>query len=145
MNTQYERILVPTDGSPEAETAVAHAVELASRYGATLHALSVVDVSHFKGLDVDTSVIAEGFEAEARAAVERVAEAGEKAAVPVEQAVLDGTPTEVILDYVDEHDVDLIVAGTRSHQGLERFLIGSVTDRLVRHADVPVLTVRTTA
>jgi nucleotide-binding universal stress UspA family protein len=142
MNTQYERILVPTDGSPESEAAVAHAVELAARYDATLHALSVVDVSHFSGLDVDTSVIVDGFEEEAQAAVDRVAEAATEAGVTVETAMVHGAAGEGILEYAANHDVDLVVVGTRGRHGLEGLLLGSVADRVLRHADVPVLTVR---
>ncbi|SEP30760.1 Nucleotide-binding universal stress protein, UspA family [Halogranum amylolyticum] len=141
MGTEYERILIPTDGSPEAEAAVAHAVELAARYDATLHALSVADVSHFHGLDADTSVIVEGFDEEARTAVDHVADAGAAAGVTVETAVEHGPASETILTFVDDHDVDLVVVGTRGRHGLEQFLLGSVADRLVRRAAVPVLTI----
>lgn len=143
MDTQYEQILIPTDGSPESEAAVAHAVELANRYDATLHALSVADVSHFHGLDADTSVIVEGFEEEARAAVDHVADAGAAAGVTVKTTVGQGSVSETILEYVTENDIDLVVVGTRGHHGLERYLIGSVAERLVRRSPVPVLTVRT--
>lgn len=142
MNAQYKRVLIPTDGSPEAETALTHAVELASRYGATLHAISVVDVSHFKGIDVDTSVIVDGFEDDAQKAVSRVVDAAETAGVPVQTTIVRGHVAETILGFVDDHDIDLVVVGTRGEHGLERFLLGSVAERLVRHASVPVLTVR---
>ncbi|SFK61797.1 Nucleotide-binding universal stress protein, UspA family [Halogranum rubrum] len=142
MDTQYERVLIPTDGSPEAAAALAHAVELASRYDATLHAVAVVDVSHFKGIDADTSVIVDGFEADARKAVSRAVDAGETVGVPVETTIVRGHVAETILDFVDDHDIDVVVVGTRGHHGLERFLLGSVAERLVRHASVPVLTVR---
>ena len=145
MTTQYERILVPTDGSPEAEVAVAHAVELAARYDATLHALSVVDVSHFRGVDADTSVIVDGFETEAQAAVDHVADAGAAAGVTVTTALPHGKTSETILDYVDEEKIDLVVVGTRGQHGLEQFLLGSVAERLVRTSPVPVLTVRSPA
>jgi nucleotide-binding universal stress UspA family protein len=143
MDTQYEQLLIPTDGSPEAEAAVAHAVELANRYDATLHALSVADVSHFRGLDVDTSVIVEGFEEEARTAVDYVADTGAEAGVTVKTTVGQGSVSETILEYIAENDIDLVVVGTRGHHGLERYLLGSVAERLVRRSPVPVLTVRT--
>jgi nucleotide-binding universal stress UspA family protein len=64
----------------------------------------------------------------------------------VTTAVLHGSATEEILTYVDDHDIDVVVVGTRGHhglEGLERFLLGSVTERVVRRSPVPVLTVRT--
>jgi nucleotide-binding universal stress UspA family protein len=56
--------------------------------------------------------------------------------------VRSGNPHETILDYTDEHDIDLVVMGTHGRTGLDRYLLGSVTEKVVRTSDVPVLTVR---
>jgi nucleotide-binding universal stress UspA family protein len=138
----YERILVPTDGSPAAEAAVEQAVSLAAQYDATLHALYVVDTSAYSTIEAGAEIIINALEEEGEAAVQEIAEAGEEAGVDVETTVTAGTAYRSILEYVDDHDVDLVVMGTHGRRGLDRYLLGSVTERVVRTADVPVLTVR---
>ncbi|WP_129112782.1 universal stress protein [Halegenticoccus tardaugens] len=138
----YERILIPTDGSDAAESAVERAVDLAAEYGATLHALYVVDTAAYGTVDVNFPAFAEELEKEGERAVERVAEAAAEANVPVETEVTPGSPERVITKYVREHDIDLVVMGTHGRRGLERYLLGSVTARVVRTSDAPVLTVR---
>jgi nucleotide-binding universal stress UspA family protein len=60
----------------------------------------------------------------------------------IEGVVAQGAPHQAILDYVDEHDIDLVVMGTHGRTGLDRYLLGSVTEKVVRLSDAPVLTVR---
>jgi nucleotide-binding universal stress UspA family protein len=140
----YDAILVPTDGSPAAERAVDHALELASTFDATVHALYVVDAALYSSLEAGIDAVIEALEDEGEAAVEAVKSRCETAGVAAETAVLVGTVHRSIRDYVDEHDIDLVVMGTHGRQGIERFILGSVTERTVRLSDVPVLTVRGT-
>lgn len=138
----YDTILVPTDGSSAVVEAVERAVDLAERYDATVHALYVVDSSAYGTLDTSTSVVVDALEDEGETAVNYVADEAEAAGVPVETAVVTGTPHRTIMDYVDDHDVDMVVMGTHGRRGFDRFLLGSVTEKVVRTAPVPVLTVR---
>jgi nucleotide-binding universal stress UspA family protein len=138
----YDTILVPTDGSAAVVEAVERAVDLAERYDATVHALYVVDSSAYGTLDMSTSVVVDALEDEGETAVSYVAEEAEAAGVPVETAVVTGTPHRTIMDYIDEHDVDMVVMGTHGRRGFDRFLLGSVTEKVVRTAPVPVMTVR---
>jgi nucleotide-binding universal stress UspA family protein len=138
----YDSILVPTDGSPAAERAVDHAVELASTFDATVHALYVVDVALYSSLEAGIDSVVEALEDEGDAAVEAVRSRCDAAGIDAETAVVVGTVHRSIRDYVAEHDIDLVVMGTHGRQGIERFLLGSVTERTVRLSDVPVLTVR---
>jgi len=62
--------------------------------------------------------------------------------LPVETATEQGIPRDVILDYADGADVDMIVMATHGRTGLEHYLIGSVTEKIVRRSPVPVVTVR---
>jgi nucleotide-binding universal stress UspA family protein len=62
--------------------------------------------------------------------------------VPTERVVREGIPHAAVLDYVDDSSVDLVVMGTHGRTGLDHYLVGSVTERVVRNAPVPVLTVR---
>lgn len=138
----YDEILVPTDGSPAAEAALDHAIDIASKYDARVHALYVVDATAFASVEAGTELIIEALEEEGREAVDRIHDAAESADVPVRTRVQSGTAYRSILDYIEDNDIDLVVMGTHGRRGVERFLLGSVTERVVRSADVPVMTVR---
>lgn len=139
----YDRILVPTDGSDGVERAIDEAVGLATAVGATIHALYVVDQRGYSTLpDTKWLTIEEALEHEGEAAVATVAERAADAGVDAETTVADGIPHRTILEYAADHDVDVIVMGTHGRSGLEHFLIGSVTEKVIRSADIPVLVVR---
>lgn len=137
----YDRILVPTDGSTGTAHVAMQALDLASQYGATVHALSVVDHSVLSILE-DSGQSSDVLEERGERAVGMIERMGESYDVPVETAVQHGDPAEQILAYADEQEVDLIVAGTHGRTGIRRQLLGSVAERLVRHSESPVMTVR---
>ncbi|ESS03376.1 MAG: universal stress protein UspA related nucleotide-binding protein [uncultured archaeon A07HR67] len=138
----YDDILVPTDGSPASDAAIDHAIDLADRYGARLHALYVVDGSAYSTLEAGSEVVIDALESEGEQATERVADAAAVAGVETTTTVTSGTAYRAIREYADERAIDMIVMGTHGRKGLDRYLLGSVTERVVRTADVPVLTVR---
>ncbi len=148
MNPTYDTILVPTDGSAPAKVAAEHAVALADAFGGELHALSVVDDRAY-GRVIGGSDIERAAENWRAAAAEQAAEAAraldslaDEAGVPCHTAVEYGAPAEAIRTYAATHGVDLVVVGTHGRTGLDRLLLGSVTERVVRTSDVPALTVR---
>jgi nucleotide-binding universal stress UspA family protein len=139
----YNRVLLPTDGSAEMAPVVDHAAALAARDDAAIHALYVVDAAGFASLPMETSWegISELLYEEATAAlneVERIV--GERAAV--ERFVVEAKPHSAIVDHADADDCDLIVMGTHGRGGIDRLLLGSVAERVVRRSPVPVMTVR---
>lgn len=138
----YDEILVPTDGSPAAEAAIDHAIDLAENYDSRVHALFVVDASAFASVEAGSEMVIEALENEGKEAVQRIREAADEAGVEVLATVRTGTAYRSILDYIEEKEIDLVVMGTHGRRGVERFLLGSVTERVVRSADVPVMTVR---
>jgi nucleotide-binding universal stress UspA family protein len=142
--TMYDRILVPTDGSEGVERAVDHATELAAAHGASLHAVYVVNTASYGTLPMETSWegVADMLRDEGEAAVERVKAIADERGVPVEVALVDGTPSKEIVRYAESNDCDLVVMGTHGRGGIDRLLLGSVAERVVRSSDVPVLTVR---
>jgi len=139
----YHEILVPTDGSPAAAAAIDHAIDLAQKYDARVHGLYVVDASAFASVDAGSEMVVDALEQEGEQAVDEVRERAEAAGVEAETHVVSGTAYRSILDYVDSEAIDLVVMGTHGRRGIERFLLGSVTERVVRSSNVPVLTVRT--
>ncbi|WP_044957336.1 universal stress protein [Halarchaeum acidiphilum] len=139
----YDRILVPTDGSPESEEAVDEAMELADLTGATVVALYAVDTRDYSTLpESKWAALQSELRSEGEDAVEAVAERGEAAGVEVETIVAEGVPHEIILETAAGEDCDAIVMGTHGRSGVERFLLGSVTEKVVRQSDLPVLVVR---
>jgi nucleotide-binding universal stress UspA family protein len=141
LDSDFETILVPTDGSDVANAAADHAIGLADGTDAALHVVHVVDVAATSRLGESAAVLA-GLEDAGREAVDDVIGRADEAEVrSVQASVLSGSPARSILDYTDDHDIGLIVMGTHGRSGLERYLIGSVTETVTRLADVPVLSV----
>jgi len=137
----YDSILVPTDGSEQATVAAAHAIDIATTRSATVHVLSVVDDRAFLVLDDDRiESIQTELRANAREAVDEIATEAMNHELAVETDIDTGHPTDCILAYADSHGADLIVMGTSGSE-YERNVVGSVSQRVVREAAVPVLTV----
>jgi nucleotide-binding universal stress UspA family protein len=136
-DTMFEKILVPTDGSECAEAAIDYAEDLAGQYEATVHVLCVVD-----SRTLDSAPHLERVKDESTEMVESVCEDLAGSNIPVEDAVRTGIPHQEILQYASQQGIDLIAMGTHGRTGIERYLLGSITEKVVRLSDVPVLTVR---
>jgi nucleotide-binding universal stress UspA family protein len=136
----FDTIVIATDGSESVRRAVDVALDLADRFDATVHALYVIDEGEVEGSP-------EQVREEMRAALEDsgpTALSAIEAATdrPVTTAVREGRPATAIREYATGHDADVVAMGTRGRHGENRFLIGSVAERVVRTCPVPVLTVR---
>jgi nucleotide-binding universal stress UspA family protein len=141
----YETVLIPTDGSESARRATAQGVAIADRHGATVHALSVVDLSGVaaaSNLGVSVPEVVGDLGEDGEAAVEAVADRCDRRGVDVRTRVTEGTPHRVIRDYVDDEGVDLVAMGTQGRTGLDRLVLGSVAERVLRTSSAPVLAVR---
>ncbi|MFC6940693.1 universal stress protein [Salinirubellus sp. GCM10025818] len=133
----YTDILIPTDGSQGAQAAIEHGLEIAQQSEATVHALYVVDTRVSR-----SGPLLEPLRQEGRKAVRDVEVAGAQASLDVITEIVEGVPAEEILDYSATHGIDLVVMGTQGRTGVDRFVMGSVAERVVRQSPVPVLTVR---
>lgn len=136
----FETILIATDGSDSVSRAVSVALDLADRFDATVHALSVVDAG-----EVDSSPAAVSDQlrdALSEQADEALSSISASTDQPVITVVREGRPATEICNYAREIDADVVATGTRGRHGENRFLIGSVAERVVRSCPVPVLTVR---
>ena len=142
--TTYGRIVLPTDGSDCAEAAVDRAITLAQAFDAVVDVVSVVDVNTVAAQSELTNarLVIDELETQAQAGIDRVTDRLREAGVAGETAVVQATPATGIADYATESGGDLIVMGTHGRSGIGRFLLGSTTERLIRHAPVPVLSVR---
>ncbi|HET9361292.1 MAG TPA: universal stress protein [Vicinamibacterales bacterium] len=145
---RFTRILVPTDFSPASEAALAAAMELADRFGASIHLLHVLEDPY------STSAYATevyGFLPPGlRETWQENAEKRLDALLPRERgtrsagscAVVFGSPARAIVDHAHGAGIDLIVMGTHGRSGVAHLLLGSVAERVVRTATCPVMTVR---
>ena len=139
----YGTILVPTDGSAESDAALDHAVALARHHDATVHLLYVADTNR-DSLTTQGGEVIDALEQEGDRIVSEAVDRVE-AGISVVDTVLTGDPVETILDYADSVGADLVVMGTQGRRGLDRYLLGSTTERVVRLSSVPVLTIRSEA
>ena len=140
----YDHVLLPTDGTEATEAAIAEAGRIARLADATVHVLSVADSrnrfeSPTAGLAAEAWADAEHDRAET--AIDHAVTALPDD-VETERVVREGIPHAEILDYAESAAIDVVVMGTHGRTGLDHYLIGSVTERIVRNAPVPVLTVR---
>lgn len=138
----YDRILFPTDGSEGAAAALKHALAHAKTYDATLHVLYVVEET-YPLVEAGPADVLDGLRERGDRTLEEVRSRAAAAGVDsIQGTVAGGSPYRQILEYADEHDIELIVMGTHGRRGIDRVLLGSVAEKIVRSADCPVLTVR---
>jgi nucleotide-binding universal stress UspA family protein len=136
----FETILLATDGSAASDDASEHAIDLASQVEARLLVVSVLSGSSHRaeaqqdgGGDSRDSLTSQ-----AQAIVVRAKAAGVNATF----LVWEGEPGDAIVAAADAEAADMIVVGSHGRSGVSRFLIGSVSDYVVRHAHCPVMVVR---
>jgi len=136
----FDTIVIATDGSESVRRAVDVALDLAERFDATVHALYVVDEGEVAASPEQVrEEMRDALDDSGRDALESVAGATDRS---VTTAVREGRPATEIREYAVDNDADLVAMGTRGRHGENRFLIGSVAERVVRTCPVPVLTVR---
>jgi nucleotide-binding universal stress UspA family protein len=141
----YNKILLPTDGSIHAEKAAEHAIWIASQSGAEIIVLDVIETSSLVGLPAEDLIvrIKEMLEEEAKRSLDRISEMiqEDEPEIKITLVSKEGSPADVVLKTIEDEDVDLVVMGTSGKHGLDRFLLGSVTEKVVRSAKCPVLAV----
>jgi nucleotide-binding universal stress UspA family protein len=140
----FENIVVATDGSDYSAKAVQYAIELARILEARLFAIYVVDTGAFATIPMDIvwENMYELLKKEGDEATDQVDEMAKKAGVDIECITVEGHPAQEIIIYSEKVSADLIVMGTLGKSGLDRFLLGSVADKVSKTSKVPVLIVR---
>lgn len=139
----YETILIPTDGSEGASRGVDHGLNIADKYEAAVYALYVID-SRIYGDSAGVSTETEELSAVRDIGEEAVASVADRArelGLDAETALVEGVPYEAIVRYAEDNGVDLIVMGIHGKSAVKRPHIGSVTDRVIRTTEIPVLPV----
>lgn len=141
----YKKILIATDGSSSAKKAAYAGIEIARIGGAKVHAVYVIDTSAYASAPKDPrweEAMYTQFRELGEEATSYVEETAKAAGVEVETLLIEGHPAEEIVNFAEENGVDLIVMGSLGKSGIERFLMGSVSEKVVRNSKVSVLIAR---
>lgn len=147
----FKKIMVATDGSPCSGLVAEKGIELARLSGGKVYAVYVVSTDYLAPINGDTfpmsvdpywKSIQEAWEKQGYEAVNSVKSLGETKGINVEPILLEGSPSEELIRYAEEEKMDIVVMGTLGKTGLDKLLLGSVAEKMVRHSKVPVMVVR---
>lgn len=139
----YDDICLPTDGSAGMDRVIEHAVSLARTHDATIHAVYVVNTASLSNLPLEASMdaVSQSLHEEGAAAIQEV-ERLVPDDVALETTTVEGSPAREIVDHATRSGCDIVVMGTHGRSGVDRLLLGSVAERVVRSSPIPVLSVR---
>lgn len=146
MVKHYKKILFGTDFSKNAEAAFEHAMDLATRYNASLYIVHVINIAPIAAYEPYTPVIdfAE-FSEHINSRLQKDYLLRIPQSISAESKVLSGYPPIEMVTFADQENIDLIVIGAHGESGLAYALFGSVADRIVRKAKCSVLVVRSSS
>jgi nucleotide-binding universal stress UspA family protein len=143
----HKKILLPTDGSENAIKAGEYAISLADISGAEIIILNVIDTSYLNAIpqpEVRESVDEE-LRNDMENAVKRFEETIEENQcngtcknISFKVLLKEGNPSDIILKTIDDEGIDQVVMGKSGKQGLEKFLLGRTTDKVIKESKVPV-------
>ncbi|MCK6621625.1 MAG: universal stress protein [Calditrichaceae bacterium] len=143
---KFDRILLPLDFSEYSEKSLEYALSLAETYGAKLTLLHAI-VLHYEDVEEEAHLkqLEELIKLQEKNSYERLKLQNQKAGrrgVSVTTKVIRGvSAADAILEFIDDHPHDLVILGTHGRTGVERWLYGSVAEKVVRYSPIPVLTI----
>ena len=142
----YKRILIATDGSDKSRKAAEEGMELAKALGAQVIALNVINevviASAVRQLGSDRKEVEERLKVAGEKAVDNIKAMGAKMGVNVDAIVTIGAPANTVIDMAGAEQADLIIMGSHGESGATKLLIGSVVQKVLYWATIPVLVVR---
>lgn len=141
----YKKILVAIDGSKEADAAFKEAVKIAKQNNGTLLLVHVIDLRSFATINAYDQSIVERADTYAQELLESYKEDAQNAGVENVSIIIEyGSPkVKITKEIAPKYEADLILCGATGLNAVERFLIGSVSEYIVRHSKCDVLVVRT--
>lgn len=136
----WQRILVPVDGSASSRAAADLAFRLFDSYGSQVTVVTVADVpSHLYGISAQA---VDEILSESRQHLDQIRQEAESREIDADYILREGEPAEILTDLAGKKGSDLIVMGSHGRTGLTRLLMGSVTDRVIKNSACPILVVR---
>ncbi len=150
LKNTYQKILIATDGSKCSQKAVLQGMELAKLMGAKVYVLYVLDKNAYIPPALETpihlgsnwDIMEETLRQEGDNAIQYANDIAEDKGIGFEGVVMEGNPADAILEFAEQKEVNMIIMGTLGKGRIERFLLGSVTDKVVRHSKISVLVVK---
>ncbi|MEN4017870.1 MAG: universal stress protein [Methanobacterium sp.] len=130
----FKTILVPTDGSKFAQKAEDAAISIAAKYDARIIGAYVIDEKLIYPYEV--------LEEEGKSILKNLSLKAKKEGVIVDEILVFGTPAKDLITIIRRMDPDLVVIGTHSKKGLEKLLLGSVAEKVLKTVESPVLLVK---
>ena len=146
----YNKILLPTDGSKNSERAIKHAITIAKHEESEIIVLNVVDSVYLTGLPEEELITKSEIilQEECRKVLENVEniiknseEIDDTENITITPKTVEGNAADIILKVSEEEDVDLVIIASSGKHMLDRFLLGSVTEKTVRHTKVPIMVI----
>lgn len=140
----YKKILIATDGSDYTKNSIDYGIDLTKSVEAKLHVIYVIDTAAFASIPMDAAweSMYSLLKQEGDDATKYVADKADAEGLEVVTNTVEGHPAEEIIKYAEMNSINLIVLGTLGKSGLDRFLLGSVAEKVVRTSKIPVLVVR---
>jgi nucleotide-binding universal stress UspA family protein len=140
----FQKIVLATDGSEYSANVVKYAIELAKISEAKIYAIYVVDTGVFTSIPMDVAWtnMYELLKQEGNVATNQVESEAMAENIEVESITVEGHPAEEIIKLAEDKSADIIVMGTLGKSGLDRFLLGSVAEKVSRTSKIPVMIVR---
>ena len=130
----FKTILVPTDGSEYAGRAEDVAISLANKYGARIVGVYVIDEKLIYPYDV--------LEDEGKSILKNLSDKAKKDGVVVDEILVFGDPRKDLITITKRMNADIVVIGTHGKKGLEKLLLGSVAESILKSVDTPVMLVK---
>ncbi len=141
--TMYGSILYATDGSPCAQRARPHAIELAKRFGSMLHVLYIVRTEYSTAVVGEAPVVLDSMQRSlketGRQVLQSVTKDAQRASVPtVTEIIEDPSIGKAIRSYAEQNGINLLVMATHGRSGIRRFLFGSIAESVLRRSQIPI-------
>jgi len=142
----YKKILAPLDGSSYSEFSLDHVKTIARGCAVpevvllrVVEPIQATDMAAFTQTGIDIMPYMNEVEAAAKSYIEKMAVDLQKEGLQAKGISTVGRAADTILSYIDQNGVDLVVMSTHGRSGINRFFMGSVADKVVRHSKAPVL------
>ncbi|MCU0426252.1 MAG: universal stress protein [Candidatus Kapabacteria bacterium] len=146
MLTKNAQILVPTDFSAPSNHALEYAETFAKAFDATLHLAHVIQeieyTEEWGNVYTKLKEVREMVEEQSRQKLHALQERLTANGINSTLVIAHGRPDVVLKEYIEKHGISLVIIGTSGKRGVEHFVLGSTTERLLRSASCPVLAVR---
>lgn len=149
MANTVRKLLIATDGSDYGQNAILQGMELAILMDAKVYVLYVLDKKAYAppilktsiSLGLKWNIVEETLHQEGDEAIQYARKISEEKGLDIETVILEGDPAHVILEFAEQNKVNLVILGALGKGGLEKFLLGSVADKVVKHSKISVLLV----